>query len=688
MRAFADLPILRKLTLVTMAASSVALVLASGAFVAREVYLFRAGMEHDLATAAGIVGNNSTTALAFSDPKTAEEILQGLQAEPRFKLACLFDAEGNVFARYRRRDLEDAPEVPARLEGGFRYRDGHYFAYEPVLLDGKRIGAACVVAGREALYERLLGSAVLWGAVLLASWGAAYWIASRLQRTIAAPIEGLARKQDEVSRTKDYSVRVERHGRDEIGVLCEGFNEMLARIEEQQEALRRHRDELEDVVARRTAELRVLNEQLLAAKERAEAAARAKSEFLANMSHEIRTPMNGILGMTAFTLETELTQEQRSNLDMVKTSAESLLTIINDILDFSKIEAGKLEIVPVELDLRDCIAEAMKTLAFKAHENGIELAYRVAPDVPDVLRGDPDRLRQVFVNLAGNAVKFTSAGEVVLEAVLESLEGDLAVLRFSVRDTGIGIPREKLATIFEPFAQADSSTTRKYGGTGLGLTITSRLASLMEGRVWVESEVGKGSVFSFTARLGVPRSEPGPKGPPGLEKLAGAPCLVADENGSSRRFLGELLEGWGLRVELAGSSDQALALAAEAARRGAPFRFAFLDSRISGAEAGAGARELAAALASPQGGSTAVFLMLRSAHHWSGVREGGGDPVRGFLRKPFKRSEALDLLLEAAGGPGGVRRAAARPEATAPGRACRLRPLRVLLAEDNAVNQR
>jgi two-component system, sensor histidine kinase and response regulator len=299
-------------------------------------------------------------------------------------------------------------------------------------------------------------------------------------------------------------------------------------------------------------------EEIRNARADAEAASRVKSEFLANMSHELRTPLNGIMGMTDLALDTELNSEQREYLDTVKLSADSLLIVVNDILDLSKIEAGKFDLEVTDFNLRDSLETTLRTLSVRADEKGLELLCEVAAKVPEVIRGDSNRLRQIVVNLVGNAVKFTDKGEVVLKVQVEAEDGDDRILHFVVADTGIGIPAEKQQIIFDAFSQADSSTTRKFGGTGLGLTISKRLVEKMGGKLWVESEVGRGSEFHFTALLGTSEKtiDVNTIAPP--EILRNVKILVVDDNRTNRRLLEGMLKRWKMNSTLVEDGEKAL----------------------------------------------------------------------------------------------------------------------------------
>jgi len=432
-------------------------------------------------------------------------------------------------------------------------------------------------------------------------------------------------------------------------------------------------------ISRDMTERKQAAEALRLAKEAAESANRAKSAFLANMSHEIRTPLNAVIGMTELVLKSPLSGQQREFLQTVRDSGEALLSVINDILDFSKIEAGKLALDCSTFDLRESLGDTMKSFAIRAHQQGLELACLIHPEVPHMVVGDYSRLRQIVVNLVGNAVKFTEAGEVSLEVMQEFRGEEEVELHFVVADTGIGIPAEKQSSVFEMFEQADTSTTRRHGGTGLGLAIASRLVGLMHGRIWVESAVGRGSRFHFLLRLRLADSEPAAPLPPEPESLHGMRVLVVDDNATNRRILEEVLRSWRVAPATASSATEAIHLMLEAQRSGDPYRLVLTDAHMPSMDG----FMLAERIRQDEELGSTVVMMLTSGDRREDMQRCEELGISAYLLKPIKQSELLEAIELALG------ILTPKAELLAPAAPARpLRDLHILLAEDSLVNQK
>ncbi|MBL8176612.1 MAG: response regulator [Bryobacterales bacterium] len=573
-----------------------------------------------LAIASG--GGFSETQIPRSSPREAAGEWHWLGAQPQERF---LEAVKPVYSQRSSPAVDWENEAPLRVPAG-RVRIG--------LSTGKY----------HSLYWRSVSAMLLGGLFSLVLILA---VQRRQMRRVLEPLKSLISFTRRVAEG-DLGSRSPIVSADEVGELATAFNEMVSGLSHSRK-------------------------ELLSALEAAEQASRMKSEFLANMSHEIRTPLNGMIGMTELALDTDLPGETREQLRTALQSANALMCILNDILDLSKIEAGKLDLEETPFDIGLEVEQTARSLAVQAHLKGVEVICDIQPDVPRHVVGDPHRLRQILTNLIGNAVKFTSVGEVVVTVMVESRRGEHVLVSFAVSDTGIGIPADKLQSIFEPFTQADGSITRQFGGTGLGLAICARLAARMGGHLTVDSEPGKGSSFQFTGMFALPRETPAPSNPP---ELWGIHALVADDNGSNRQVLMAMLKAWGMDVETACSGREAIERIGEAKALGKPFRLALLDTvmpEMDGFEAAGQIRQEFRE-------SAPAVVMLSSSGVQADSLRGQRTGVSGIVLKPVVRSQLSDAILHSLTPNRQITCAADGSPALA--------ALSILVAEDNSVNRR
>lgn len=503
-----------KLNVLTITVTTAALVLASGALVLHDLHNIRKAKVANVSAIATLLGHNSTAALEFMDNDTGTQLLSSFARQPNVEYACLVDSFDEVFSTYTRSD--DQGEVASALdrknresldvaailetlpENGVEFSDAGFLDIAlPIERDGERLGTIFVRSNLEDINEQINAYLMIVAFVIVSALLLTSLISARLQKLFTAPVMSLVDVMQRISENHDYSLRSPCESRDEFGVLCGGFNDMLGRIEEGQDELQKAHDEMEQRVFDRTAELE-------RARDAAEAASRAKSDFLARMSHEIRTPMTGILGYADLLLDRDQTEGERSDcIATIRRNGEHLMSVINDILDISKIEAGRMTVETLACSPTQIIADVASLMRPKAQEKGLTLNVKYEGAVPSEIKSDPTRLKQILVNLIGNAVKFTKEGTVSLSAKLEEGTGNgRSFMLFEIRDSGIGMTPDQQSKLFKPFAQADETMNRRFGGTGLGLAISRNFAQLLGGDIWLESEAGQGSTFYLRVETG------------------------------------------------------------------------------------------------------------------------------------------------------------------------------------------